>query len=194
MNTPSHLLMAAAIDKALPRVPIVKTAFLLGSVAPDVPLWILSIGGIVYYRFLLGWDSADVAHLLFDDLYFHHPLWLIGHNVLHSPVLLLVGLSVVWRSRRNIGSRSCGWFWFLVACLLHSAVDILTHADDGPLLLFPLNWNLRFHSPVSYWDSNHYGRQFQVFELALDGVLLIYLLKQRVCRFFRKVNRFHCDR
>lgn len=194
MNTPSHLLMTAAIDKALPRVPIVRSAFLLGSVAPDVPLWILSIAGIVYYRFILGWDSADVAHLLFDDLYFHHPLWLSGHNFLHSPVLLLFGLSVVWRSRRNIGSRSRWWFWFLVACLLHSTVDILTHTDDGPLLLFPLDRTIRFHSPVSYWDSNHYGRQFKLLELVLDGVLLIYLLKQQVCRFFREVNRFHCVR
>ncbi len=31
-------------------MPIHRQAFLLGSVAPDMPLWILSVGGIVYYH------------------------------------------------------------------------------------------------------------------------------------------------
>lgn len=146
--------MTAAINKFLPRTPIVKSAFLLGAVVPDLPLWLLSIGGLVYYCFLRGWTMADAARLLFDDLYFHNPFWTTCHNLLHSPLLLLLELSMVWRTRRNIGSRDRWWFWFLAACLFHIAVDILTHVDDGPLLLFPLNRSLRFHTPVSYWNSN----------------------------------------
>lgn len=46
--------MTAALDKSLPRVPIVKSAFLLGSVAPDLPLWLLSIGSLIYYHFILA--------------------------------------------------------------------------------------------------------------------------------------------
>jgi membrane-bound metal-dependent hydrolase YbcI (DUF457 family) len=189
MNTPSHFLITASIDRAFPRIPILKQAFLLGSIAPDLPLWLLSIGGIIYYRFGLGWSTTATAQRLFDELYFQHWAWIASHNFLHSPVILLIGIAWVWRSRRNIGSRSRWMFWFLIACLLHTAIDILTHVDDGPLLLFPFNWTLRFRSSVSYWDDRYYGREFQQFEQILDGVLLLYLLTPCFYRQIRKIRQ-----
>jgi membrane-bound metal-dependent hydrolase YbcI (DUF457 family) len=189
MNTPSHFLITAALDKVLPRVPIVKSAFLLGSVAPDLPLWLLSIAGIVYYRFILGWNAATTANWMFDHLYFHHPVWIALHNFLHAPLILLIGLALVWRTRRNIGSRSRWLFWFLLACGLHSMIDIFTHVDDGPLLLFPFDWTTRFHSPISYWDDRYYGREFQRFEIGLNLVLLLYLMGPRVTRFLCRRRR-----
>jgi hypothetical protein len=179
--------MTAALDKSLPKVPIVKKAFLLGSIAPDLPLWILSISSIGYYHFLQGWSLVDTFQLIFGKLYFHNPFWIASHNFLHSPILLLLGLSVVWRSRRNIGSRSRWFFWFLLACLFHSFVDIFTHANDGPLLFFPLEWTIRFSSPISYWDPRYHGREFRIFERVLDGVLLIYLLNPRIYRYVRRL-------
>ena len=179
--------MTAALDKSLPKVPIVKKAFLLGSIAPDLPLWILSISSIGYYHFIQGWSLGDTFHLIFGKLYFHNPFWIASHNLLHSPILLLLGLSVVWRSRRNIGSRSRWFFWFLLACLFHSFVDILTHANDGPLLFFPLEWTIRFFSPISYWDPQSYGREFRIFEGLLDSILLIYLLSPRIYRYVRRL-------
>lgn len=191
MNTPSHFLITAALDRGLPRIPIVKSAFLLGSVAPDLPLWLLSLGGAVYYHLILGWSAAETADLMFTELYFHHPFWIISHNLLHAPLVLIVGMALVWQKRRNIGSRSRWLYWFLLACLLHSIVDILTHADDGPLLFFPFNWSFRFHSPVSYWDPRYHGRTFAQFERILDGILLIYLLKDSVLvRLRRWIDRF----
>jgi membrane-bound metal-dependent hydrolase YbcI (DUF457 family) len=189
MNTPSHFLMTAALDKLLPRVPIHQQAFLIGSVAPDIPLWILSLGGIVYYHFILGWSLAKAFHLMFDNLYFYNPFWLAFHNLLHAPLLLLLGITLVWRKRRNIGSIYRWLFWFLLACLLHSSVDILTHADDGPLLFFPLNWSVRFHSPISYWDPRYHGREFSRFELGLDSFFILYLLRQPLCRFAQGFKR-----
>lgn len=189
MNTPSHFLITAAVDQASPRVPIVKSAFLLGSIAPDLPLWLLSIGGIVYYRLILGWSAADTANRLFDQLFFQDPLWIISHNFLHAPIVLLLGLAWVWQRRRNIGSRSRWLFWFLVACAGHSLIDIFTHANDGPLLLFPFNWTLRFNSPISYWDDRYYGQMFQQFEIGLDLVLLVYLGLPRLLRCYRRRHR-----
>ncbi len=191
MNTPSHFLMTAALDKALLRVPIHQQALLIGSIAPDVPLWILSIGGMVYYHFILGWSLSAAAQLMFDDLYFHNPFWLVSHNLLHAPIVLLFGLAIFWRRRCNIGSIQRYFSWFLLACLLHSFVDIFTHADDGPLLFFPLNWSYRFHSPISYWDPRYHGRAFGQFELTLNVVLLVYLLKRRICRLLQKVRQHH---
>ncbi len=179
--------MTAALDKSLPRVPIVKRAFLLGSVAPDLPLWILSIGSISYYHFIQGWSLRETFNYIFDELYFHNPFWIASHNFLHSPILLLLALSFLWQSRRHIGSRTRWFFWFVVACLLHSFVDIFTHVNDGPLLFFPLEWTIRFHSPISYWDPQYYGREFQVFERILNAVLLIYLFSPRLCRYLRNL-------
>jgi membrane-bound metal-dependent hydrolase YbcI (DUF457 family) len=189
MRTPSHFLMTAALDKALPRVPIVKGAFLLGSVAPDLPLWTLSIGGIIYYHWFLGWTFSDTFRLLFDDLFFQNPLWIASHNFLHAPLVLLTGIGFVWRSRRNIGSVSRWLFWFFLACLLHSIVDMFTHVDDGPLLFFPLDWSTRFQSSVSYWDDRYYGREFQRFEMTLNLVLVTYLVSPFLYRWLKRLIR-----
>lgn len=182
MNTPSHVIMAAALRKYLRR-PLVGSAFLLGAVAPDIPLYLLSIGGVIYYRSILGWSSSDTFHRMFDYLYFHHPFWIASHNLLHAPTFLLLALACLWRFR-HVPFPVVRWlFWFLLACLLHSIVDVLTHVDDGPLLFFPFIWTIRFHSPISYWDSTHYGNQFAVFELILDTVLLAYLYGPRLWRW-----------
>ncbi len=185
MNTPSHFLITAALDKSLPRVPIVKSAFLFGSIAPDLPLWFLSIFGIGYYHFIQGWSLAETSNFVFDELFFHDPIWIISHNLLHSPLLLAFAFGYLWRSRRNIGSVERWLFWFVVACLIHAAIDVLTHNGDGPLLLFPLEWTLRFHSPVSYWNPLYYGREFARLELGLDVVLLVYLFGAGLCRMLR---------
>ncbi|NEQ33717.1 MAG: hypothetical protein F6K04_22420 [Leptolyngbya sp. SIO4C5] len=189
MNTPSHFLMTAALEKGNPRVPIVKSAFLLGSVAPDLPLWLLSIGGMIYYRYILGWSAGDAFRYMFDELFFNHPLWIVAHNLLHSPLVLLIGLAIVWRSRRRINSRSRWLFWFLLACLLHSGVDILTHVDDGPLLLFPLDWQTRFQSAVSYWDDRYYAQQFQIFEQTANLIFLLYLVTPSCFRIWRYLKQ-----
>jgi hypothetical protein len=186
MNTPSHFLITAGFEKFLVRVPIVRSAFLFGSIAPDLPLWFLSIGGIVYYRLILGWSAAETANLMFDKLYFQNPFWIAAHNFLHAPLILCMGLALVWRKRRNIGSRSRWLFWFLLACLGHSVIDIFTHVDDGPLLLFPFDWQTRFQSSVSYWDDRYYGEEFQQFELSLNLLLLVYLSRSRIARWLKR--------
>ncbi|MDY6941218.1 MAG: metal-dependent hydrolase [Cyanobacteriota bacterium] len=186
MNTPSHFLMTATFKKAFPRIEIVKSAFLLGSIAPDIPLYLLSIGGILYYHSFRGWSLAETFRLMFDELYFHDPFWIASHNLLHSPLTLLSALGLLWRFRRRTAARKSWWFWFFCACAFHSLVDILTHVDDGPLLFFPLDWTTRWQSPVSYWDPRHYGREFARFEGSLDAILTIYLVGPWVYRRLRR--------
>ena len=41
---------------------------------------------------------------------------------------------------------------------------------------WPLNWNFRFYSPISYWDNAHFGRQVGIFEWILDLSLVGYLI------------------
>ena len=185
MNTPSHFLMTAALRRAWKKQPPPASACLLGSVAPDIALYLLSLGGALHFRYLLGWSAEATWRQLFDILYFHNPFWIAAHNLLHSPTVLIIGLILLWRFQ-GLPEAVRRWLrWFLAACLLHSFVDVLTHVDDGPLLFFPFEWTIRFESPVSYWDSRHYGTQFAVFELTLDGFLLAYLCLPALWRVAR---------
>ena len=173
VNTPSHFLIGAAIAK-FSRHPVVTSAFLLGSIAPDIPLYLLSIGGFFHYT-SRGMSAADTFRYMFDTLFFTDPVWIALHNLLHSPLVLVVAIALLWSSRNRIGSWARWSFYFFLACLLHTALDIPTHVHDGPLLFFPINWSLRFRSSVSYWDPDYFGREFTYFELALDAILAVVL-------------------
>lgn len=186
MNTPSHLIITAALRKRVRPAPIPTSAVLWGSIAPDLPLYLLSIGGLLYYRFFLGWDARTASRFMYDDLFFNSPFWLVPHNLLHAPIMLLIGMALLWSRRRQIAGPFRWLFWFLASCMLHTIIDILCHVDDGPLLFFPFNWTYRFHSLISYWDPRYYGVQFTVFELTLDVVLLGYLLVPRLLRWLKQ--------
>ena len=175
MNTPSHFLITAALRQGLRRQPIAVAPWLFGSVAPDIALYLLSLGGALYYRVFLSWSAEATWQHIYGTLYFHHPFWIASHNLLHSPTLLLLILAFLWPRRQQQGTWWTTLYWFFLACLLHSVIDILTHVDDGPLVFFPFEWTIRYQSPVSYWDSHHYGTQFAVFELMLDVFLIGYL-------------------
>ncbi len=157
---------------------MVRSAGLIGSVAPDVPFYLLTLSSFVYFHNVMGWPLGESARYIFGTLYFEDPVWIAAHNLLHSPVSLAVGLAVA-RSLRSRWSRFSHWMhWFLMACLLHSLVDIVTHHDDGPALLWPLSWDIRFYSPISYWDHAHFGSQVGTFEWILDLSLVGYLIFQ----------------
>ena len=181
MNTPSHLIITAALRKRFTtNAPVPAAAVLWGAVAPDLPLTLMALGGALYFRFVLGMSFDDALNLIFYDLFFNDPLWTAAHNVLQAPLILGTSLALLWRYRFAEATPLRRWlFWFVAACSLHSLIDIVTHNDDGPLLLFPVNWQLRFASPVSYWDTEHYGGIFFVFESVLNLVLLGYLLVPR---------------
>ncbi len=112
---------------------------------------------------------------MFNDLFYTNPLWIVTHNSLHAPLVLTLGLALNWSQRCAVGTRRHGLFWFFAAATLHTSVDIVTHASDGPLLLFPFNWTLRFHSPVSYWEPGFYPEVVTFLEYSLDLAALLYL-------------------
>jgi membrane-bound metal-dependent hydrolase YbcI (DUF457 family) len=189
MNTPSHLIINAALRRwasAGGRRSAPSGAFLLGAVLPDIPLWLLWTGTYAYYRYVLADQTVSPMDPLFDRLYFTDPRWIAGHNLLHAPLILLGVLALCWRWRQAAGSRGHWWFWFAAGCLVHSVIDIATHHTDGPVLFFPFDWHYRVQSPVSYWDPQHYGREFAIVELLLDLALLGYLFGPGLWRRLRR--------
>jgi len=176
MNPPTHFLITAALRQALPRIPMVRSAVLIGSVAPDVAFYLLTPSACIYFYYVMDWPLNQSARYIFDILYFEDPVWIAACSLLHSPVSLAVGLGVARLLRTRWSHLSQWMHWFLMACLLHSFVDILTHHDDGPVLFWPLNWHFRFPSPISYWDNAHFGRQVGIFEWILDLSLVGYFI------------------
>lgn len=181
MNTPSHWLMTVCLGKLnRSQVENPNWALGLGALAPDIPLYILSFGGIAYFSWVKNWPLKEVfPHLYADDgLYFNDPGWIAFHNLFHSPTSLFLML-VATLVTAKLWPKATRWFrFFLAACALHCVVDVLTHHDDGPLLFFPFDWKARWISPVSYWDPAHFGREFMVFEGLLDLFLVGFLFRR----------------
>lgn len=183
MQTQSHLLLTAAAFTTLRKrsgalFAVTAAALLLGSILPDIPLFLLTIAGEIYYRWLAPLPPApSIMEYVHFTLFFSDPLWIAGHNFFHSVVidviLLLIGL---WGWRRRGSRCRLALFWLAVSMLAHVTIDIFTHRSDGPLIWFPLNWDYRFASPVSYWEADYGGRIFAPFELALNVALIGYLL------------------
>lgn len=186
MRTPSHLLLTAGLGDQLRRraVSIHLPAFLLGSVLPDVPLALLAAGYKLVQKRRAAAAPPEAAADRFgigcDELFQNDPLWISSYNLFHAPLLiaplLLVG---VWGERRN-ATWGRPLRWLALGLALHSAVDIPTHHDDGPLLFFPVNWRYRWRSPVSYWDRAHGGRAFTVLEVGADALIASALAGQGV--------------
>jgi hypothetical protein len=222
VQTPSHLLIGlalrrahaarraedaagsneASVAKAGPDRGLPASAAAWGSVAPDIPLYLLSVGGFAWFRGVLGWTPERTFERLYDVLFFQDPVWIASHNLLHAPLLLLAGLAFMalegrWRRvapdlagvtidaqvLERAARRRAWWSTFLLFCLVHAVIDVFTHYDDGPLVLFPFDWTTRFFSPVSYWDPDHFGRPFTFLEGLLDLVLLAWLLAPKLRRW-----------
>ena len=185
MRTPSHLLLTAGLGDQLRR---------RGSPCTCRPsFWArrcLTCRSACWQR---ATSSSERAHAVAappeaasdrfnigcDELLQNDPLWISSYNLFHAPLLIApMLLAGVWGERR--GAR---WGrplrWLALGLALHSAIDIPTHHDDGPLLFFPLDWRYRWRSPLSYWDRAHGGRAFTVFEVGGDALVAGYLTWQR---------------
>ena len=176
MRSYTHFLMTAVIRRRLAagQADVPPATFLLGSVLPDLPLVLLSAGFLLQRR-CQGLEAALCGDV-YDSFYFNDPFWLAGHNLLHTPpLILLYALAGRWGMRhRHRWGRPL--LWLALGFALHSLVDILTHATDGPLLFFPLDWQTRFASPISYWDPAYGGRLVGWLERLLAAGMAIYLL------------------
>lgn len=151
-------------------------ALVLGGFLPDAALYVLT--GVYFWQNRIGLNSAPAEMFgePYDQQFFFNPWWVIPHNFFHAPLVLLA-LGIVgwwaWQRERRWGR----WlFWLMIGCAIHTALDIPTHANDGPLLLFPFSWSLRYASPISYWDRNYFGALFGLFELALNVAIIAYFV------------------
>lgn len=179
LQTYSHFLITAVGQDRLKRrgLAVNTAAVLVGSVLPDLAFAILTVVFMAYFTWFVPLSVSDqsVMEYLHFYLYFTDPLWIASHNFFHAPLILLALSGVGWWGTQRQKPWGAALFWFAVGAGLHSFIDVFTHHNDGPLLLFPFNWQWRFPSPISYWHPDHYGLIFASLEHLLDVTLLAYL-------------------
>ena len=167
MNTQSHALMGAILFGR--SIPARAWAAALGGLIPDVPM-------IAIVATLKMQGVPDVQ--IFNVLYWQN-WWQVTNAIAHSFLLWggLLAISLLVR-RRHAASDWRPLFTALSAsALLHAAVDFLVHREDAHMSLWPLTrW--KFVSPVSYYDTNHYGGYFSAFEMVLGLGMCVLLFRR----------------
>ena len=82
----------------------------------------------------------------------------------------------MWRS--PVVVALCG------AALLHLVLDFGLHHDDGRAHFWPIS-NWIFESPVSYWDSRHFGQIVGPIEVLLSLACCVWLWTRHLGRWMR---------
>jgi len=159
MFTQTHLLIGAAMF-ARPRAQAATMAGSAGAVIPDSDVWLM---------FAVERLSGSTGCEVFRYRYWQEP-WTTLQSVLNSIPLyvgmlvfaLLGGLAAPVGTGKTFQITAI----FALSSLLHVTADFLLHHDDARAQLLPsTDWV--FRSPVSYWDPNHHGQVFAVFEIGL---------------------------
>ena len=157
MNTATHILTASAV-LARRNQPYRNTAILVGAFLPD-----LSIFALFAWAKMNGFSQAIIWH----ELYWQEPWQTFGAISNSFPIWLLV-LAI------GLLSRSKVMLVVAAAAIIHLALDFPVHADDAHKHFWPLtDW--RFHSPLSYWDTNHHSQFVMAAEFVLCLAALIAL-------------------
>ena len=135
---------------------ILNLALLRRPVTP-VMTWPILIGAII----------PDAALFVFYA-YYSQP-WQDIFAVGNSMPLGLLAIALSYYLKRQ-------WLGFVGASMvLHHLADLPLHHDDAHRHFWPLS-SVRFISPISYWDADHFGRLGATLELVLVLLATAYLL------------------
>lgn len=159
MNTPTHAIANLLLLGGRQR-PEVRLPVAIGAVLPDIPIVLIA----AFARWVLGHPWGQV----WSETYFQP--W--SQNLVAVPHSFpLIGMG--WILAHVRGWRAAEVL--LASMFLHSLLDFPVHTNDAHKHFFPFS-EYRFHSPVSYWDLNHYGSYVAAVELLLvaAGTLVLF--------------------
>lgn len=168
MNTPTHMLTAAALLARSGKTPR-NWAVMAGALLPDLSIFML-----------VGWARLveNIPHRqIWSEVYWQEPWQTLG--AMSNSFVIWAALAVI--------AFALGWRILMVlalAAIVHIALDFPFHADDAHKHFWPLTeW--RFHSPLSYWDRNHHSQWVGALELGLVLVSMAVLWRQFHSRIVR---------
>ncbi len=151
--------------------------FAFGGILPDIPVTFVAIVSWAFLK-LNDFTSREIFTIMFNgenSLYFSNKVWLFSYNILQSPTpLIIITIVMFFLVRKNKFFEKIKWLF--IGMWIHVIGDLLTHNDDGALVFYPFNMDIRFHSPISYWDHSHYGSEFKTLELIFLIIVIIYII------------------
>ena len=176
MNTPAHialnLLALARSPRSSPSESLQPTAsanrvnpippVLIGAIIPDALMFVF----YAIEKLIRGTPEI----LIWSERYYD-PIWQYWFDITNSLPLMAVGLAVA------LWTRSQWWGLLFGSMILHVLGDLPLHHDDAHRHFLPLS-DWRFISPVSYWDTDHYGGIVSVLE-AIAVLVSCVILWQR---------------
>ena len=180
MKTPTHALIGYGCARLLGWRGQMRTALVVGAVAPDLPVavvWSWIAAGVTLRD---GRFHQPAIQVEMDKVYFAES-WLSAlHSLLHSPLSLAgLALLICLLDRRGTFVRPLG-LAFLAGAMTHSLADIASHVTDGPLVLWPLDGALRLRGPFSHWDPAFGGLWVSGLEAVAAAVFALVWLARRV--------------
>ena len=165
----SHILIASSLFTK-PGQTARNYAVLLGALIPDAAIY-----GLFLWSKFAGIPEATV----WNQLYWQEP-WqtytAAGNSIPFYAMILLLGI-VALRQVRSAHKIGIVLTFLALAALVHIAGDLPVHVADAHRHFWPIS-DWKFISPVSYWNPDHHGRVFMVFETLL-GILIMTVLFRR---------------
>ena len=162
MNTNTHIVLGLALLGRKPEARLLA-AIIVGAILPDLAMF----GFYLYHKLFLGTSES----VIWGVEYFK-PVWQNIFDLFNSIPLIIIGAVIAWRMKWQ------ATLYCFLAMLIHVLTDLPVHHDDAHRHFYPFtNW--RFISPISYWDSNHYGHYFSVIECVFAFCALSWMLFKR---------------
>lgn len=168
MNTPTHMLTAAALlsKSGDPRR---NWVILAGGVLPDLSIFVL----VAWARFI-----ENIPHrTIWREVYWQEPWQTLGAISNSYVIWGLLAVLAWW-----LGWRI--WMFLAAAILVHISLDFPFHASDAHKHFWPLS-DWRFHSPLSYWDGRHHSGWVGALEIGLVLASMFVLWQRFDSRFVR---------
>lgn len=104
--------------------------------------------------------------------------WQVFFDLFNALPLIGIAAAIAWMLRRP------GWQACFASMALHCLGDLPLHNEDAHRHFFPLS-SWRFHSPLSYWDPQHYGVYVGLAEALFVLVSCVLLMLPRRRRGIR---------
>ena len=170
MNTQSHAIINAALLNRKDK-PHLRRYMLLGAVIPDLPMFAFFAVEAFIFR--------HPQQLIWSDRYFL-PQWQNLFDIFNAVPLVLIVLGIGYRLKSDAVIFCC---WSM---LLHCTADFFLHHHDAHRHFFPF-LQFRFISPISYWDTAHYGRIASLVEIVITILASIFLFRRMKSHLTRSV-------
>jgi hypothetical protein len=140
MNTPSHAILNLFILNRQVGIQA-NHAIFIGAILPDIPIF--------FFYFVMKFVYRLPSRQIWSEVYYQ-PFWQAIISTFHSLPLALMGVLI---------AHFCSWRLIeagFMSMVLHDLLDLPVHNHDAHRHFFPFS-NYRFISPISYWDTKHYG-------------------------------------